>query len=178
MNYVALFLFGFLFGILMCLVALRLVFSITIRDLSARFRQKKGSGSDEEGPAKTIQMKPSLTYEKINEDRFLKKIWDIVIGHLGTEDLDIESLARKMHLSRSQLFRKIKLKTGSSPSYFVRLIRLLKAREQLLNAPEMNISQVAYSVGFKDTTYFSKSFSRVFGLPPRDLRQQRLAGNR
>ena len=176
MNQIAIFLVGFLFGLLACLAALRIVFSLKFSDLTSKLKSKDHSESSRKDPAKTIQMKQSLTFEEIKKDLFLKKVYEVVYGHLGKDDFDIESLARKMHLSRSQLFRKIKTKTGSSPSYFVRSVRLLKAREQLLNTPEMNISQVAYSVGFKDATYFSKSFSRTFGLPPRDLRQ-RLVSN-
>ena len=175
------FLLGFLAGLIACLATLRFLFGIRLSELKSLRpkinKQKEQSETDQTNQVKTIRMPQPLTQEQIKADTFLGKVYEIVDGHLEKDDFDIESLAQKMHLSRSQLFRKIKTKTGGSPSYFVRMVRLLKAREQLLNTPEMNISQVAYSVGFKDATYFSKSFSRTFGIPPRDLRQQRLVSN-
>ena len=47
-----------------------------------------------------------------------------------------------------------------------------KAKELLLST-DLNISQVAYEVGFKDPKYFNRSFNQVFGYPPREVRKSK-----
>ena len=74
-----------------------------------------------------------------------------------------------MGLSRSQLFRKLKALTGKSTSLVVRSIRLEQAR-QLLQNTELNVSEVAYEVGFKDRAFFSRLFTEEYGEPPSSLR--------
>ncbi len=68
-------------------------------------------------------------------------------------------------MSRSQMFRKIKALTGKSPSVFIRDIRLQRGRE-LLTTTDMNVSQIAYEVGFSTPTYFSDAFLEAYGVRP------------
>ena len=74
-------------------------------------------------------------------------------------------MAKEVHLSKMQLYRKLKSLTGQSPTLFVRSYRLQKAKE-LLQTSELNISEIAYSVGFTDPAYFSRAFKEKFGVPP------------
>ena len=99
------------------------------------------------------------------EDTFIGKAEKIILSHLQDEDFSIHILASDMNLSRSQLYRKIKALTGMSPAIYIRHIRLQKAKE-LLGSSELNISEIAYTVGFKTPVYFSQSFKEVFGESP------------
>ena len=83
--------------------------------------------------------------------------------------MSISGLARAIGVSRAQLHNKISALTGRSPSVFVRTIRLYKARE-LLKTSDLNISQIAYEVGFRDPAYFSRTYSEEFGRSPKDSR--------
>ena len=96
---------------------------------------------------------------------FLKKLNRVVQQNLSNSELSIELLAEKMNLSRSQLHRVLKKFTNLSASHYVRLYRL-KVAAKLLQQPNVIISQVAYRVGFRNLSYFSKSFKEVFGKTP------------
>jgi len=74
-----------------------------------------------------------------------------------------------MTLSRAQLHNKIKALTGRSTGLYIRYIRILEARK-LLNDPELNISEIAYDVGFGDPAYFTRCFKDEFGKAPSEFR--------
>ncbi len=117
------------------------------------------------------RLRGAIIDEKDNkkEDLFLHKIRMLVEKNLADADFDITSLARMAGMSRVQLFRKIKAITDHSPSKFVRSIRLQKAKELLL-ATNLNISEIAYDVGFKDPAFFSRTFKDEFEKSPTELR--------
>lgn len=110
---------------------------------------------------------PTLAYVP---DPFLQKVRRIIENNLADPDFGILQLCRETGRSRAQLFRKIKALTGKSTSLFIRTVRLQKARELLITT-NLNISEVAYEVGFKDLSYFSRTFSEEFGTPPSATRK-------
>lgn len=107
------------------------------------------------------------------EDEFIQKVRQAVEANLDDEDFGIVQLCRAVHLSRAQVHNKIKALTGDSTSIFIRNIRLHKAKAVLLKS-DLNISQVAYEVGFRDPKYFSKTFFEAFGTLPGEWRKQKL----
>jgi AraC-like DNA-binding protein len=75
------------------------------------------------------------------------------------------------------LHRKLKASVKQSASKFIRNIRLNRAIS-LLHYTDLNISEVAYEVGFGDPKYFSRVFSQEFNQSPRSFRDQtEAAGN-
>jgi AraC-like DNA-binding protein len=68
-------------------------------------------------------------------------------------------------MSRSQLFRKMKALTDTSPSDFIRDYRMQQAKI-LLESRQFSVKEVAYKVGFKDLSHFSKTFQDAFGFSP------------
>jgi len=81
------------------------------------------------------------------------------------ENLTAEKLAASMSMSHSTLYRKIKSYTGESINSFIRSIRLKQAANLLVDS-DLNISQVAYKVGFSDINYFGKCFKQQFHMSP------------
>ncbi len=104
------------------------------------------------------------------EERFLQKALKLVEENLSDEDFGLEQLRKELLISRTQLHRKIKALTGDSTTKFIRNIRLQKARE-LLITEDLQISEIAYRVGFKSLAHFSQSFSEKFGVSPTDFRK-------
>jgi DNA-binding response OmpR family regulator/two-component sensor histidine kinase len=105
-----------------------------------------------------------LTISKIDED-FMQKIIDLLETNLDNSGFDIESFCKEIGVSPSQLYRKIKSITGLSPNEFIRTYRLKKAAV-LIKESNLNISEIAYKVGFNDALYFSKCFKKQFGATP------------
>ncbi|WP_373514584.1 two-component regulator propeller domain-containing protein [Persicitalea sp.] len=97
--------------------------------------------------------------------KFMAKVEGIILERLEDEDFSPDQLGEAIHLSRSQVHRKIKALTGKSTSIYIRLIRLQKAKE-LLASDDLTISEVAYRVGFKSPVYFSQIFKETFGESP------------
>mgnify|MGYP002519333786 FL=1 len=106
---------------------------------------------------------------------FLSRAYDYVKDHLSDENLSIEEFGRSMHLSRTQLYRKIKAMTGLSPSAFICELRL-KIAASLLSETNLNISEVAYKVGFSSPSYFTTSFRRLYGISPKEYASRRRSG--
>lgn len=104
------------------------------------------------------------------EDTFLQKLQQVVATRLDDPTMGVVDLCRAARLSNMQVNRKLKALTGKTPSQFIRSIRLQKARH-LLETTDLNISEIAYDVGFKDPNYFSRSYSEEFGHPPNVTRK-------
>ena len=133
---------------------------LTIDNLLKNRQRVKGkySGSFQEDRIRTIDIKS-------NSDRLMEKIMKVINDNLDNPDLKVEMLAEEVGLSRAQLHRRVKEMTGISTGEFIRNIRLKKAAE-LLSEKKINISQVAYMVGFSSQTHFSTAFRKFYGISP------------
>ena len=91
-------------------------------------------------------------------------------NHLADSELNVETLASELSLSRVQLYRKVKQLTGSSPVEIIRITRL-KAAEQMLRTTSKTVSEISYDVGFSSPSYFTKCFKDYFGHLPNEGRE-------
>jgi len=105
---------------------------------------------------------------KNSETKFLDKIITVVHNNITQTDFGPVQLAHQLHLSESQLYRKLKATSGKSTALFIRSIRLQKGKE-LIETTNKTISEIAYVVGFNDPSYFSRAFKDEFGQPPSAL---------
>ncbi len=103
------------------------------------------------------------------ENAFYGQFVGLVNKEIGNPDLNIDSLAAKMGLGRSQFYRKIKALTNYSPVELLRKIRLTKARD-MLSSTDKTISEIAYEVGFSAPAYFTKVFRETYGESPSEMR--------
>ncbi|MCB9302862.1 MAG: helix-turn-helix domain-containing protein [Lewinellaceae bacterium] len=109
---------------------------------------------------------PEVEVEAIQlEDAFIRKVRGIIEEHYEDEDFALPQLCQKIGMSRSQLYRKLIALIDESPSEFIRSYRLNKAKE-LLETTDLNVSEVAWKVGYKNLAHFSRSYQDVFGEPP------------
>ncbi|NME68653.1 ATP-binding protein [Flammeovirga aprica] len=99
------------------------------------------------------------------DQEFLKTITDYIYENLSDTNLNVEQLAEVLHLSRSQLYRKIKALTGLTATVFIKRIRLEQARKLIL-AGNNNMSEVGYQTGFSSPSYFTKCYKEHFNILP------------
>jgi signal transduction histidine kinase/CheY-like chemotaxis protein/ligand-binding sensor domain-containing protein/AraC-like DNA-binding protein len=104
------------------------------------------------------------------DDEFLNKIRSVIESSYTDPELNVVTFSQEMGMSKSNLYRKITRLTGMSPVEFIRYIRLQSAA-RLITSEGLNVSEAAYSVGFNDLSYFSKSFKNQFGLSPKKYQQ-------
>jgi signal transduction histidine kinase/ligand-binding sensor domain-containing protein/DNA-binding response OmpR family regulator len=99
------------------------------------------------------------------EDLFLHDLRMTIEDNLSDEGFGIAQLCRKIGMSRSQLHNKLKALTGQSASHYIRAVRLERAKD-LLRQTDLNISEVAYKVGFRTPIYFTQAFTETVGVAP------------
>ncbi len=104
-----------------------------------------------------------------NLSSFLEKVTSIIEDQISNEQFGVSELADAVHMSRSNLLRKIKKETGQSASQYIRSLRLKKAKE-LLKETEMTVSEISFEVGFSNSSYFIKCYREEFGHPPGESR--------
>lgn len=108
---------------------------------------------------------------KANDEHFMERVMEAINRNLHNADFTVENLAAEAGVSRVQLHRKLKSITGVAASDFIRGIRLKQAAT-LLKENKINISQIAYLVGFKNPNLFSISFKAFYGTSPTRYREQ------
>jgi ligand-binding sensor domain-containing protein/signal transduction histidine kinase/DNA-binding response OmpR family regulator len=110
-----------------------------------------------------ILLQPRNVILSSPDERFLQKAITVIEDNIDDPDLDIEKFASEIGVSRMQLYRKLNALTEMTVKEFVRSIRLKRAA-QLLVQKKLNISEVAYAVGFRDLSHFRKCFRQEFGM--------------
>nr|WP_315156287.1 substrate-binding domain-containing protein [uncultured Flavobacterium sp.] len=103
------------------------------------------------------------------EQSFITKMNDIIKMNVEDPKFSVEDLADKLGVSRVQLYRKVKAIIGINISDHINNVKLEKAAE-LLKSNEMNISEIAYSLGFSSPNYFSTAFKNKFGVSPKEYK--------
>ena len=113
------------------------------------------------------------------ETEFSSKLLETIQKKYKDPDLDVSELADAMGMSRSLLNEKIQGALGQSTAQFIRTYRLNVAKEMICNGTnkDMNISEIAYEVGFNDPKYFTRCFTKEFDATPSDLQKENLASD-
>jgi AraC-like DNA-binding protein len=99
------------------------------------------------------------------DEQFLERLQKVLDNSITDPGFTIENFGSDMGVSRMQLHRKLKALTGQSASEFLRTQRL-KLAAKILREKKIPISEVGYTVGFNDPSYFAKTFKKEFGKTP------------
>lgn len=106
----------------------------------------------------------SVSHNK-QDSQFLKEVTEIIDAHLDQSDLDVNTIASKMMMSRSKLYAKLKALTGKSVVEFILNYRLRRAAK-LLVEKNMTIQEAMFSVGIESQSYFTRAFKKEFDMTP------------
>lgn len=99
---------------------------------------------------------------------FLDELTEVIEKNIANEQFGVSELADRMHMSRSNLLRKVKKESKLSVSQLISQARLKKGME-LLRKTSHNVSEVAHQVGFSSPSYFIKCFREYYGYPPGEV---------
>ncbi|WP_084823180.1 substrate-binding domain-containing protein [Sphingobacterium sp. Ag1] len=104
--------------------------------------------------------------EQVNDSdrRFLNNLSAIVESKLSDQRLSVDGIANDLHLSRVQLYRKVKQLLDCSVNEYIVERRLKKAKS--LMAEGLTINEIFSSVGFSSASYFASAFKRKYGQSP------------
>ena len=99
------------------------------------------------------------------DKEFADRLQMVMDQQIGNAQFTIDEFASMMGLGRTVFYRKIRGVTGYSPNEYIRIIRMKKAAELLLEN-RYTVAEVSYKVGINDPFYFSKCFKQQFGVAP------------
>jgi AraC-like DNA-binding protein len=101
---------------------------------------------------------------------FLKVARTIIENNYNDENFGCPEFCEAIRMSRSHVHRKLAEAVGLSISDYIKHIRLEKAKELLIQT-NYPIYEIANRVGYSDANYFSRSFSKIYGISPSQCRQ-------
>lgn len=146
------------------------------RQLQQYYRSTLEADFSEEHPpnlkdAQADNQNQSIPLANSLENAFVIKARETIEAHLDDPDFDVEKLCRSLALSHSQVHRKLSALTGLSATFFIRYVRLVRAKELLIHSG-FSIRAVALDCGFNDPAYFTRVFKQEFGVTPQAWRDQ------
>lgn len=122
--------------------------------------------------ADTFPRSASKPGSLISQDKiFLKKVKNHILQNLANEQFSVQDLAEHIHLSVSQLNRKLNKISGRSAGKLILEMRLAHAAN-LLSHNTASISDIAYQTGFRDQAYFCRRFKKHFKCTPSTFRKR------
>lgn len=86
-------------------------------------------------------------------------------------DISVEDIAATCGLNRSYFGKIFKEALGKTPQEFLLSYRMIKAAE-LLKLTSLSIGDISNAVGYANQLHFSRAFKNLYGLPPREWRNQ------
>ena len=110
-----------------------------------------------------------LLQEAPSPEDFLHRLNHYIQSHLQ-ERPTLQSAARAMYLSRTQLARRVRAETGKTYLGMVNEQRLETAKELLVNT-DWTVSNIATFIGYKTPHYFHLYFRRETGMTPNEFRK-------
>lgn len=110
--------------------------------------------------------------EESRDSKFMRQVMEVLQANYTNSFFDINDFSEALGISRSLLSKKLQSIAGQSPSHFIRNYRLNAAKELIVKNREtksLNITEIAYEVGFNDSKYFTRCFSALFKITPRNM---------
>ena len=127
-------------------------------DAVRRIKGKYSWAVDQQDNVKNIEVES-------NNDALMDRIMKSINNHLEDPDFSVEQLCEEVGISRAHLHRKMKEMTGIATREFIRNLRLEQAA-RIISKGGVNINQVAYSVGFNNSSHFTTVFKKYYGMTP------------
>jgi response regulator RpfG family c-di-GMP phosphodiesterase len=119
--------------------------------------------------SKDINVNPETLSSNLVDKEFLQKAFDIAEKNLDNPDFDAESFAKELFMSLSQLRRKLKAVTGQAPGEFLRVYKLKRAAQMILEK-RLSITQISLEIGFASPSHFTKAFREQFNCLPSEFK--------
>lgn len=114
----------------------------------------------------------NISNKEEEEGLDLSGLVDFIKRDIHTRDIvNVEYLAKMMHVHPSHLSREFKKRYGKPPMQFV-LDERAEAAKKLLSNSKLSIGDIAENMHFENSKYFSKFFKRRTGMTPSEYRKQ------
>ncbi|MDP2365207.1 MAG: ATP-binding protein, partial [Ignavibacteria bacterium] len=121
--------------------------------------------------SKEINLTPGSIVSNDIDKGFMDKVLDALENNLNNENFDTELLAKEIFISRRQLHRKLQAVTGQAPGEFIRIFKLKRAAQMLIEN-RFSVTQIALEVGFGSPAQFTRAFKKYFGCLPSEFKEK------
>jgi len=111
-------------------------------------------------PTEADRATPDMT-----DSGLLDSITKTIETYMSDSDFNVAKLAAGVGIGDKSLYRRVKQLTGNTPVELIRQIRMQRA-SLLLREGKFSVSEVMYLVGYQNSSYFSKCFSKTYGITP------------
>lgn len=108
-----------------------------------------------------------------SDKAFLAEIFNLISDNIINPELNAAFLEKALILSKMQLYRRLKTLSGMTPNEFIKNVRLQKAAA-LLTATQKSVSDIFYSTGFNNQSYFFREFKKKYGSAPAEYREKQM----
>jgi AraC-like DNA-binding protein len=120
---------------------------------------------------KILRERPLIAYRQINLEPQRDKDKDRILHYMATAyanpDLNLDTAVAKIGVSRNKINDLLKAELGLTFVGYLNKIRLTEAVRLLTEKDEANVAEIAYSVGYKNVSYFNKLFKEEYGCTPK-----------
>ena len=99
------------------------------------------------------------------DEKLLQRAIELVEKNLANADFGVEQMCHEIGMSRSGLYKKLMAITGKSTNDFIRAIRMKHAK-QLIEQRELQITEIAYAVGYNALKTFTENYKQEYGITP------------
>lgn len=123
---------------------------------------------------KVKQDQPLMAYKKLSIEPQKDKEKSAVLRYMATEyanpELSLETAAAALGVNRTKINDILKEELGLTFSTYLNKLRLTEAARLLSENEEANVSEIAYSVGYNNVSYFNKLFKTEYGCVPKTFK--------
>ncbi|MCM1451777.1 MAG: response regulator, partial [Clostridium sp.] len=112
--------------------------------------------------------------EDTPDTRFIKQVMETIEANYKNSYYEVGDFAEDLGVSRTVLNKKLQSLLGKSANKLIRDYRLNIALQLIKDNRKghgLNISEIAYEVGFNDSKYFTRCFTKRYGVPPNAVMQ-------
>ncbi|MFC3114015.1 helix-turn-helix domain-containing protein [Cellvibrio fontiphilus] len=115
--------------------------------------------------------RPLLAYQQLSiaplRDREKTAILQYMASEYANPELDLDTMVAAINITRAKINEILKSELGYTFISYLNKLRLTEAARLLADKPEANVGEIAYSVGYKNTSYFNKLFKEEYGCTPK-----------
>lgn len=118
--------------------------------------------------------RPLVAYQQLSVEPQRDKDTDAILRFMATEyanaELNLDSMVTSIGVSRTKINDILKAELGFTFTGYLNKLRLTEAARLLADKEEANIAEIAYSVGYKNVSYFNKLFKEEYACTPKTFK--------